>query len=154
MKNKRNVSARNEKINARLTKEELEMLKEKADKYFHGNKTRFIVESVRSYDDDNKYRKYMNIEIYSKKFDTIAIELTREGNNLNQFVHQLNVMMKTSSNQPEFVAVKQFLEESVMPVLNSHEKTISKFNKSISRILSQMIQTNKKGKKDLEKSKQ
>lgn len=154
MKNQCKVSARNEKINARLTKEELDMLKEKADKYFHGNKTRFIVECVRSYDDDNKYRKYMNIEIYSKKFDTITTELTREGNNLNQIVHQLNVMMKTSSNQPEFVAIKHFLEESVMPVLNSHEKTISKLNKRFSRILSQMIQTSKKRKKDLEKSKQ
>lgn len=133
--------ARIARLNIRLTKEEMDMIIKKSTKCFHGNKTRFLVEAAHSYNDTAKAQAYMNIKKYSDIFNKIKIELSRQGNNLNQIAHQLNTMASEQGNRPIANALEHYIINNVHPLLAKINSNQKDFNKQVSDVLDEIIKS-------------
>ena len=131
--------ARTARLNILLTKEELDMIIKKSKKCFHGNKTRFLVDAVRSYNVVIKTQAYMNIQKYSDIFNRIYIELSRQGNNLNQIAHRLNTMAEEQGNHPIAKALEQYVIKVIHPVLEEITSNQEEFKKQYPNVLDKMI---------------
>ena len=139
MNQEEHPSARTERLNIRLTKDEMNMLVEKSKECSHGNKTRLIVEAVRSYNSKAMMLKYMNIRKYSDIFNAITTELSRQGNNLNQIAHRLNSMVKEGEVRLNDNDIARFVFEVLQPFLEDFTSKTENFKKHYSRILNEMI---------------
>ena len=81
----------------------------------------------------------MNIQKYSDIFNRIYIELSRQGNNLNQIAHRLNTMAEEQGNHPIAKALEQYVIKVIHPVLEEITSNQEEFKKQYSNVLDKMI---------------
>lgn len=95
------------RLEIRLTEEELDFLKQKAEGY--PSLSSFILDSVKSHDSRRGRNRIDTMIRFSDLMDKSDADLSRIGNNINQIAHAFNRQLRVSLDA-KLVIEEQFLE--------------------------------------------